>query len=162
MITDYKIIDSFLSYLISLPLLLTLFCPLFLIFCKLNYASVRCFVIVAHGLSFFSALCCFLILFKFFGLDLTITYSRVFTTSLAWVSLSSPKFPPLEWSIVLDFECVVMVLLITFISFLINVYALSYMRLDPNFKVFMVYFSLFTFFMLVLVTAPNLLQMFLG
>ena len=93
---NYKIIDVFLAYLITLPLLLTLLCPMFLISFKLDYKLTRFFVILMHGLSFLSSLTCFLILFKVFSLELFMVYSRTFTSSLGWVSLGNPKYPPLE------------------------------------------------------------------
>lgn len=55
-----------------------------------------------------------------------------------------------------------MLLVITFISFLVHVYSLDYMSHDPYQIRFFCYLSLFTFFMLLLVTADNLLQLFAG
>jgi proton-translocating NADH-quinone oxidoreductase chain L len=55
-----------------------------------------------------------------------------------------------------------MLLVITFISFLVHVYSLDYMSHDPYQTRFFSYLSFFTFFMLVLVTADNFLQLFAG
>ena len=54
------------------------------------------------------------------------------------------------------------VLVVGFISFLIHVYSVGYMSHDPSIPRFMAYLSLFTFFMLMLVTSDNLLQLFFG
>jgi NADH:ubiquinone oxidoreductase subunit 5 (subunit L)/multisubunit Na+/H+ antiporter MnhA subunit len=55
-----------------------------------------------------------------------------------------------------------MLILVTSISALVHLYSTEYMAQDPHITRFMSYLSLFTFFMLVLVTANNLLQLFIG
>lgn len=55
-----------------------------------------------------------------------------------------------------------MILLVIFISFLVHLYSIEYMSDDPHIIRFLGYLSIFTFFMLILVTAGNFVQMFLG
>jgi len=55
-----------------------------------------------------------------------------------------------------------MLVIVTFISSLVHLYSTEYMELDPHLPRFMSYLSLFTFFMLILVTSNNFLQMFVG
>jgi len=55
-----------------------------------------------------------------------------------------------------------MILLIIGVSSLVHIYSLSYMEGDPHIGRFMSYLSLFTTFMLILVTSPNLIQLFIG
>ena len=55
-----------------------------------------------------------------------------------------------------------MLLLITMVSFLVHLFSTSYMDGDPHITRFMGYLSLFTFFMIILVTANNIVQMFIG
>jgi len=55
-----------------------------------------------------------------------------------------------------------MLIVITFISMLVHIYSISYMNDDPHIIRFMSYLSLFTFFMLILVTSDNFLQLFVG
>ena len=55
-----------------------------------------------------------------------------------------------------------MLIVITSISFLVHMYAIEYMRGDPFVARFMAYLSLFTWFMIILVTADNLVQLFVG
>jgi NADH:ubiquinone oxidoreductase subunit 5 (subunit L)/multisubunit Na+/H+ antiporter MnhA subunit len=55
-----------------------------------------------------------------------------------------------------------MLLIITLISFFVHVYSVGYMSHDPHINRFISYLSLFTFFMLILVTADNFLQLFVG
>jgi NADH:ubiquinone oxidoreductase subunit 5 (subunit L)/multisubunit Na+/H+ antiporter MnhA subunit len=61
-----------------------------------------------------------------------------------------------------DSLTVSMCVVVTFISFLVHLYSVEYMSHDPHLPRFMSYLSLFTFFMLILVTADNFLQMFVG
>jgi NADH-quinone oxidoreductase subunit L len=55
-----------------------------------------------------------------------------------------------------------MLLVVTGVSSLVHLYSTEYMSGDPHLGRFMGYLSLFTFFMLVLVTADNFLVMFFG
>lgn len=55
-----------------------------------------------------------------------------------------------------------MLLVITSISFFVHLYSVGYMSHDLYILRFMSYLSLFTFFMLVLVTADNFFQLFIG
>lgn len=55
-----------------------------------------------------------------------------------------------------------MCLIVTSISLLVHLYSVEYMSHDPHLPRFMSYLSLFTFFMLILVTADNFIQMFFG
>jgi NADH:ubiquinone oxidoreductase subunit 5 (subunit L)/multisubunit Na+/H+ antiporter MnhA subunit len=55
-----------------------------------------------------------------------------------------------------------MLIVVTFISSLVHLYSTEYMEYDPHLPRFMSYLSLFTFFMLILITANNFLQMFVG
>jgi proton-translocating NADH-quinone oxidoreductase chain L len=67
-----------------------------------------------------------------------------------------------DWTLCFDSLTAIMLLVITFISFLVHLYSIEYMGHDPHQSRFMSYLSLFTFFMLILVTGNNLLQMFVG
>lgn len=57
---------------------------------------------------------------------------------------------------------VVMLLVVTFVSFLVHIYSIGYMHDDPGYQRFFSYISLFTFMMLMLVTSNNFLQLFFG
>lgn len=67
-----------------------------------------------------------------------------------------------NWGFCFDSLTVIMVVVVTFISFLVHLYSVEYMNHDPHLPRFMAYLSLFTAFMIILVTADNFLQMFLG
>jgi NADH-ubiquinone oxidoreductase chain 5 len=66
------------------------------------------------------------------------------------------------WSFVFDSLTVSMLIVIMTISLCAHIYSISYMENDPHNVRFMSYLSLFTFFMLILVTASNLIQLFIG
>jgi NADH-quinone oxidoreductase subunit L len=55
-----------------------------------------------------------------------------------------------------------MMLVVTFVSLMVHIYTLGYMKDDPGYNRFFSYISLFTFSMLMLVTANNFMQLFFG
>ena len=67
-----------------------------------------------------------------------------------------------SWALRYDTLSAVMVGMVTFISTLIHIYSVGYMSHDPSRPRFFAYLSLFTFMMLMLVTADNLVQLFFG
>jgi NADH-quinone oxidoreductase subunit L len=66
------------------------------------------------------------------------------------------------WSLRIDTLTAVMLVVVTTVSSLVHVYSIGYMHEDDSRPRFFSYLSLFTFAMLMLVTADNLLQMFFG
>jgi NADH-quinone oxidoreductase subunit L len=67
-----------------------------------------------------------------------------------------------DWSLRVDTLTAVMFIVVTGVSSMVHVYSIGYMVEDPGIPRFMSYLSLFTFFMLMLVTADNLVQLFFG
>ena len=96
-------------------------------------------------------------LFAFYevGLMGSFVYVRLAT----WVS---SEVLLINWGFMFDSLTVVMCVVVTFVSTLVHLYSIEYMSHDPHLPRFMSYLSLFTFFMLILVTADNFIQMFLG
>ena len=80
---------------------------------------------------------------------------------LDWISVGSFES---EWTIRVDALTGVMFFVVSFVSFLIHVYSLGYMEgaHDPHIPRFMCYLSMFTFFMLMLVSSDSLVQLFFG
>ncbi len=66
------------------------------------------------------------------------------------------------WSLRVDTLTAVMLVVVTSVSSLVHLYSIGYMDEDPNRPRFFGYLSLFTFAMLMLVTADNLVQLFFG
>src|ERR1700693_5126379 len=67
-----------------------------------------------------------------------------------------------EWSLRIDTLTAVMLVVVNTISGFVHLYSIGYMEEDPYRPRFFAYLSIFTFFMLMLVTADNLVQMFFG
>jgi NADH-quinone oxidoreductase subunit L len=67
-----------------------------------------------------------------------------------------------DWTLRIDTLTAVMLVVVTGVSSLVHLYSIGYMHEDPSRPRFFSYLSLFTFAMLMLVTANNFLQMFFG
>jgi NADH-quinone oxidoreductase subunit L len=76
-----------------------------------------------------------------------------------WINSGGLK---IDWALRIDTLTVVMLVVVTSVSCLVHVYSIGYMHEDPSRPRFFAYLSLFTFAMLMLVTADNLVQMFFG
>ena len=79
--------------------------------------------------------------------------------AFSWIVVDSLN---IDWCFCFDSLTSVMLIVVTFISTLVHLYSTEYMEHDPHLPRFMSYLSLFTFFMLILITANNFLQMFVG
>jgi NADH-quinone oxidoreductase subunit L len=78
---------------------------------------------------------------------------------MTWVQSGDLTF---DWELRVDALTAVMLVVITSVSALVHLYSWGYMEEDPDQPRFFAYLSLFTFAMLMLVTANNLVQMFFG
>jgi len=67
-----------------------------------------------------------------------------------------------SWGCQFDTLTALMLVTVTTVSCMVHLYSTGYMEQDPHIPRFMSYLSLFTFFMLMLVTADNFIQMFFG
>jgi NADH-quinone oxidoreductase subunit L len=80
---------------------------------------------------------------------------RLFT----WINTGDLQ---VDWALRLDTLSAVMVGVVTVVSAMVHIYSIGYMAHDNSIPRFMSYLSLFTFFMLMLVTADNFVQLFFG
>ena len=69
---------------------------------------------------------------------------------------------PLEIGFLIDPLSALMMTVVTFVSLMVHIYTVGYMRDDPGYQRFFSYIALFTFSMLMLVMANNFLQLFFG
>jgi proton-translocating NADH-quinone oxidoreductase chain L len=76
-----------------------------------------------------------------------------------WITSSTLN---VDWSFLFDSLTVTMLVVVNTVSAVVHMYSSSYMDEDPHLSRFMSYLSLFTFFMIILVTGNNFLQLFLG
>ena len=78
---------------------------------------------------------------------------------MEWISSGDLN---IDWALRLDPLSVVMLCVITLVSACVHIYSIGYMEHDESKPRFMSYLSLFTFAMIMLVTADNLVQLFFG
>lgn len=116
--------------------------------------SYRLAQIITTGLLFLSAACAFYMFY-----DVALMQHPQHITLVKWIY--SGDFQ-VNWSILIDPLTAVMLVVVTGVSSLVHLYSIGYMDEDPHKQRFMSYLSLFTFFMLILVTADNFIQMFVG
>ncbi|PZV35190.1 NADH-quinone oxidoreductase subunit L [Mesorhizobium kowhaii] len=87
-------------------------------------------------------------------------HGEVFTVPvLRWIQSGGLEA---SWALRIDTLTVVMLVVVNTVSALVHIYSIGYMHHDPNRPRFFAFLSLFTFAMLMLVTADNLVQMFFG
>ena len=100
---------------------------------------------------------CFLAWIAFFSVGFGDHDVRV--QVMQWIHVGDLK---VDWAFRIDTMTVIMLIVVTTVSSLVHLYSIGYMHEDPSRPRFFAYLSLFTFAMLMLVTADNLLQLFFG
>nr|ALO20686.1 NADH dehydrogenase subunit 5 [Tiaropsis multicirrata] len=135
--------------IILLPLISSIFCGFY--GRKLGYEGVKIFSCIMLLISAILSICCFT--------EVVILGSSIKIILWSWFDLGM-----LYNSMTLQFDHVVcsMLILVTSVSFFVHLFSTSYMDGDPHLPRFMSYLSLFTFFMIILVTSNNLVQLFIG
>jgi len=108
--------------------------------------------IAGLGISFFLSL----FIFKWMVLDGLPAYNGTLYT---WALVGDYQF---HLGFLIDQLTSIMLLVVTFVSLLVHIYTIGYMADDPGYQRFFSFISLFTFFMLMLVTSNNFLQLFFG
>ncbi len=137
------------SAIIFLPFISFIFC--FLFGKKFNF---KIFQITSTFVLFLCAFFSWIIFFQYLG-----NKETEIIHILNWITSGSFV---VDWSIRLDTLTAVMFIVVTTVSACVHLYSIGYMEDDPSKVRFMGYLSLFTFFMLILVSSNNLLQMFFG
>jgi NADH-quinone oxidoreductase subunit L len=121
----------------------------------LGRAGAHSVTILGLSISFLSAI---LIAFNLQQID-----GQSITFPLYTVASGSNIFPfSFNIGFLVDPLTVLMMLVVTFVSLLVHIYSIGYMHDDDGYQRFFSYISLFTFMMLMLVTANNFLQLFFG
>lgn len=82
--------------------------------------------------------------------------------SINLISWIDSEFLFVSWGFVFDGLTVSMLLPVLLVSTLVHIYSIGYMNEDPHNQRFFSYLSMFTFFMLMLVSGDNYLLMFIG
>jgi len=96
------------------------------------------------------------LLFSVFDIVLRSNFIEIYFGS--WIDCSIG----FDWIIIFDHLSLEMSVLVVFITLLVVIYSVGYMSDDPHYIRFLAYLMLFATCMLVLVSAGNLLQLFIG
>ncbi len=103
------------------------------------------------------------------GLSLVLSLTAFYNIGLNSTTATVYRMPwrisemfAIEWTFLFDSLTVVRLIVVTAISSLVHLYSTSYREHDPHRARFRAYLSLFTFFRLILVTAGNFVQRFVG
>ncbi len=92
--------------------------------------------------------------------QLTMDGVDVFNGSIyTWAQIGNLHF---EIGFLVDNLTAMMMVVVTFVSLMVHIYTIGYMKDDPGYQRFFSYIALFTFSMLMLVMANNFLQLFFG
>lgn len=118
---------------------------------KLGPYGASCITVTCLLITFF------LSLFAFY--EVSLLGCCVYIKFVPWIN---SELLNIDWGFLFDSLTVVMCCVVTFVSSIVHLYSTEYMAHDPHLPRFMSYLSLFTFFMLILVTADNFIQMFVG
>lgn len=81
------------------------------------------------------------------------------TTAYTWARVGAIRF---QVGFLIDHLSALMMVVVSFVSLMVHIYSIGYMKEDPGYRRFFCYISLFTFGMLMLVMSNNFLQLFFG
>ena len=135
--------------ILILPLLSSIFSGLF--GRKIGYEGVKIFSCVLMLITLILSINSFI--------EVVLLDSLIYIKLWSWFNLGMLYNP-----VTIQFDHMVssMLILVTSVSFFVHLFSTSYMNGDPHLPRFMSYLSLFTFFMIILVTSNNLIQLFIG
>lgn len=114
-----------------------------------------------YGSSLISTVC----LFFTFLFSILIFFEVSLNNQIIYIELSSWIYSSdlnIHWNFLFDSLTSIMLFIVSFISLLVHLYSIDYMKSDPHFPRFISFLGIFTFFMFILVTSGNLIQLFLG
>jgi NADH-quinone oxidoreductase subunit L len=117
--------------------------------------------IIATVLMLFSAIAAIYIAYGYFFEYGKIQgeYKRLIPLTYKWLEFS-PKLS-IDIGIILDPISAMMIVVVTFVSLMVHIYSLAYMKNDERFATYYAFLGLFTFSMLGLVVASNIFQMYI-
>ena len=95
----------------------------------------------------------------FIAFETCLNNQLIFINLFPWITSNELN---VSWNLLFDNLTSVMLVVVSFISLLVHIYSVDYMSNDPHFTRFLSFLSIFTFFMLILITSGNLMQLFLG
>ncbi len=120
----------------------------------LGRKMTHCIAILAVGLSFFGSI----YLAKLMLIDQTLKEGTEFLL-YSWASVAGLE---LHIGFLLDKLTLLMLMVVSFVSWMVHIYTVGYMSEDAGYQRFFSYIALFTFAMFMLVLSNNFLQLFFG
>jgi len=106
------------------------------------------------------------------GVGLSFVLSSLVLKNMFWGGAEAENIHVYTWAVtdglrmevgfLVDRLTALMMLVVTFVSLVVHIYTIGYMREDPGYQRFFSYIALFTFSMLMLVMSNNFLQLFFG
>jgi NADH-quinone oxidoreductase subunit L len=115
--------------------------------------------IIATTLIFISAILAIYVAYDFFSTQYIGFYPRPIALKFTWLQFSEGL--SIDMGIMLDPLSMMMIVVVTFISLMVHIYSLAYMKDDERFPTYYAYLGLFTFSMLGLVVSTNIFQMYI-
>lgn len=137
------------SYILALPLFSAIFCGIFNKKLPAGFASfIASICLVASAVLSLETL--------YLVHNNQIIFHEVL---MHWFSIGNAS---VNWGVYADELTAIMFVVVNLVSSIVHIYSTGYMKEDENLPRFMAYLSLFTFFMLLLVSSDNLMQLFVG
>ena len=111
--------------------------------------------IISTSLVFSSLILSVIVLIKIYSSNDAIYYDNFYD----WISINGLN---IGIGYLIDKFSSIMLVVVLFISFVVHIYSIGYMKHEEDFKRFFSYIALFTFSMILLVMSNNLIQLFIG
>ena len=86
-------------------------------------------------------------------------YQQFIPLNIVWLEFT--KTVSIDMGLMIDPIAVVMLVVVTFVSLMVHIYSLGYMKGEPRFPVYYAFLGLFTFSMLGLVLSTNIFQIYI-
>src|SRR5687768_10520169 len=117
--------------------------------------------IIGTGLLLISTALSLYTAYNYFFIDGKVddTYQTITAIKFTWLQFSENI--SIDMGIILDPISVMMIVVVTFVSLMVHIYSLGYMKGEERFSVFYSFLSLFTFSMLGLVLSSNIFQIYI-
>jgi NADH-quinone oxidoreductase subunit L len=115
--------------------------------------------IIATALILISAILAIYVAYDFFSAKNIGLHPEPIALKYTWLQFS--KGLSIDMGIMLDPLSMMMIVVVTFISLMVHIYSLAYMKGDERFPTYYAYLGLFTFSMLGLVVSTNIFQMYI-
>jgi NADH-quinone oxidoreductase subunit L len=117
--------------------------------------------LIGTGLLLVSAVLALYTAYNYFFVDGKVgdTYQTITAVKYTWLSFS--KDASIDMGIILDPISVMMLVVVTFVSLMVHIFSLGYMKGEERFPTYYAFLGLFTFSMLGLVVSSNLFQIYM-